>query len=274
MIAIITVNYNNAKITNKMLANIAELNRNDIKVVVVDNNSEDRDELDKTEFSTNLYLDSNIGYFPALNKGLKNIDLDLFEYVIICNNDLIFENNFFSILRQKKYVDSVYSVSPRIFDMDGIDQNPVFDRSPSKFKLFFYSLYYKNYYFGQILYNLWQLIKPKPVLQSNDSHPIFQGYGAIYILTKNFFKKNKSLDTPPFLMEEEAFLGAQIYKTDGILYYDSELIVHHQEHSSCKKIPSKVLYNYSKQSFQFSKKLMCGQKIVSDEMHFAKYEIE
>ena len=91
MIAIITVNYNNAKITNKMLANIAELNRNDIKVVVVDNNSEDRDELDKTEFSTNLYLDSNIGYFPALNKGLKNIDLDLFEYVIICNNDLIFE---------------------------------------------------------------------------------------------------------------------------------------------------------------------------------------
>ena len=67
-----------------------DLGTNSIKVVVVDNNSEDRDELDKTEFSTNLYLDSNIGYFPALNKGLKNIDLDLFEYVIICNNDLIF----------------------------------------------------------------------------------------------------------------------------------------------------------------------------------------
>ena len=46
-----------------------------------------RDEFDKTEFSTNLYLDSNIGYFPALNKGLKNIDLDLFEYVIICQLD-------------------------------------------------------------------------------------------------------------------------------------------------------------------------------------------
>lgn len=254
MILIVTVNYNNAAITNQMIENIASLpDSNEIQVVIVDNNSKDKTELKENYFTKIIYLPENIGYFPALNKGLEAEKIEQYDYVIICNNDLTFDKNFFSLLKKKKYIERVFSISPRILDMDGIDQNPVFEQAASNFKLFFYTLYYSNYYFGKLLYNTWQLIKPKPKIECERSHVIFQGYGAIYVLTRNFFKRNFKLDTPPFLMEEEAFLAFQIDDTGGLQYYDKELIVHHREHSTCRNIPSKQIYNYSKESFKISK---------------------
>ena len=265
MILVVTVNYNNAAITNQMIENIASItDHSEIRVIVVDNNSNDKSELKNNDFTEILYLPKNIGYFPALNKGLESQKIEQFDYVIICNNDLIFENNFFSLLKKKKYIEKVFSVSPRILDMDGIDQNPVFEKCASSFKLFFYTLYYSNYYLGKLLYNTWHLIKPKSKIESGKSHVIFQGYGAIYILTRNFFSKNKTLDSPLFLMEEEAFLGFQIDSSGGLQYYDNELIVHHKEHSSCKNVPSKQIYLYSKESFKQSKIKQKKQKKITD----------
>lgn len=265
MILIVTVNYNNAAITNQMIENIASLTETDeIQVIVVDNNSNDKSELKENDFTKVIYLPENIGYFPALNKGIESQNIKQYDYVIICNNDLTFEKNFFSLLQKKKYIEKVFSISPRILDMDGIDQNPVFEKCASSFKLFFYTLYYSNYYLGKLLYNTWQLIKPKSKIESGKSHVIFQGYGAIYILTRNFFTKNTVLDCPPFLMEEEAFLGFQIDNSGGLQYYDKELIVHHKEHSSCKNIPSKKIYHYSKESYKQSKIKQKKQKTITD----------
>lgn len=273
MILIITVNYNNASVTNDMINNICRLNINDdIKILVIDNNSNDKKELLHNEFTEIIFLEKNIGYFPALNKGLSITDVDKYEYIIVCNNDLLFEDSFFRKLQGKKYSNLVYAICPRVLDMDDKDQNPVWERGPSKFKMFFYTIYYKNYYFGKFIYTIWQNIKPKSKTDISKSRPIFQGYGAIYILTKNFFNKFTSLDSPKFLMEEEAFLGHQIQCSGGVQYFDIDLIVHHKEHSSCKKVPSRQIYEYSKESFKISKKLTKQTPLISDEMLIKQYE--
>ena len=50
MILIVTVNYNNAAITNQMIENIASLTETDeIQVIVVDNNSNDKSELKEND---------------------------------------------------------------------------------------------------------------------------------------------------------------------------------------------------------------------------------
>jgi uncharacterized membrane protein (UPF0182 family) len=88
-----------------------------------------------------------------------------------------------------------------------------------------------------------------------DNGRIFLGYGAIYILTKNFFLKNKKLNYPDdlFLMQEEIFLSYQIQETNGIIYFDKSLLVHHRDHSSCRKIPKKLSYIIQKKSYKACK---------------------
>jgi GT2 family glycosyltransferase len=263
MILVITVNYNNSNLTNEMIETINTSFTNQIDIIVVDNNSKDKYLLNKYSNSKFILLDKNIGYFPAINKGLEGINIADYEYVIICNNDLKFDFCFFDLLMHNKYDDNIYAICPKIIDLDGINQNPMLDKRISKFKIFFYDLYYKNYYFGQILYKIWQIIKSKKSKKSTDeSRHIFMGYGAIYVLCKNFFSHNLKLDSPPFLMGEESFLAYQIYNTGGIEYYDHTLKVIHKDHSTCSKLNKRKMYNITKESYkEYRGKLLLLPKV-------------
>ncbi len=249
---IITVNYNNAELTNIMLNSINSLiSNNNISVIIVDNNSNDVNKIKKFEFSKIIQLKDNIGYFPALNVGIKSVNVKKYENIIICNNDLIFDKDFFVNLKKRNYNSNVYAISPRILDLDGNEQNPMLTKGISYLKIHFYDLYYKNYYFGILIYKIWQIVKPKKKLKYDfEAKRIFMGYGAIYVLTKNFFINNELLESPPFLMGEEAFLADQIYRTEGIEYYDPSLLVYHQDHSSCSKIPKRKMYDITKESYK------------------------
>jgi len=258
-ILIITVNYNNSELTIKLSENIDKIFPC-YDFYIVDNNSDDanKDLLKDIKNAKVIYNNNNIGYFQGINVVLEKVQLEPYDKVIICNNDLIFDGKFYNILKDKVYDENVYVISPRIFDMDGIDQNPLLDKGISKLKVFFYDLHYKNYYFGILLYKTYQILKKiinKPKNHSF-SRRIFMGYGAIYILTKKFFVKNKLLLHPPFLMGEETFIAYQIYKTGGILFYDKNLVVFHKDHSSCSKIPPKKMYNIIKESYKEYRELL------------------
>ena len=251
MILLITVNYNNAELTNYMITTIKSKN---VKIIIVDNNSSDKGKLQKGDNIELILLNNNIGYFPAINIALNRANVSLYDYIIICNNDLVFNSDFFEILENKSYDENIFAICPRILDLDGIDQNPMLDKKISKIKFFFYDLYYKNYLIGQCMYKIWRAIKPKPKDVDLSPRHIFMGYGAIYVLQKTFFMANKYLLAPPFLMFEETFLAHQIYSSNGIEFYDSSLVVHHRDHSSCSKIPQRKMYNICKESYPFFRK--------------------
>ena len=258
MILIITVNYNNAQLTNETVKSIYKNLENEsiVKVIIVDNNSDDSDKLIEQNNVRIIKLEKNIGYFPAINYAIKQIDVTAFDHVIICNNDLIFASNFFPLLTYKKYDEKVFAICPRILDLDNVDQNPMLDKRISRFKVFFYFLYYKNYFVVQILYILWRKIKKKNSKTDLFARHIFMGYGAIYILTKRFFENNSFLDSPPFLMFEETFLAYQIYKTGGIEFFDSSLVVNHKDHSTCSKLTKRRMYDISKESYRYFRKII------------------
>jgi GT2 family glycosyltransferase len=252
-ILIITVNYNNAELTINLSENIQKIFP-DYDFYIVDNNSDEYNKsiLNTIKYGTVIFNDENIGYFQGINIVLKKIDLTSYDYVIICNNDIFFDETFYAVISNTAYQKNIYAVSPRILDMDGVDQNPSIEHKVSKFKMFFYDIYFINFYFGQILYTVWQILKKikKSKKDKISSKQIYTGYGAVYILTKYFFEKNKTLDHPPFLMGEEAFLAYQIFNTGGILFYNKDLIVYHKDHSSCSKIPSKQMYLITKESYK------------------------
>jgi len=258
-ILIITVNYNNSRLTIDLSENIDKYFYN-YDFYIVDNNSDKINKILLSNIKNGeiIFNDRNVGYFQGINLVLDRVKIESYNKIIICNNDILFDTNFFKLLETKEYHGNVYAVSPRILDMNGIDQNPMLEKGISRLKILFYDLHYKNYRLGMLMYKTYQILKRYIGKQknSNSNGRIFMGYGAIYILTENFFKENKLLSHPPFLMGEETFLAYQIYKTQGILFYDKDLIVFHKDHSSCSKIPSKKMYNITKESYEKYRALM------------------
>ena len=261
-INLVTVNFNSTKETIDMLSSIT--NKYVDKIVVVDNFSSDQqykllnDYCMDIPIVTIIRLDENIGYFPALNQGLKAISDSNKKtgYTIICNNDLLFNDSFFKRLSKRNFKGNIMALSPSVKTINGVYQNPSLLKKPSKFRFLGYRIYYSNYFLGKIILNIWRLFGlgiDSNYTKDKVEKEIFIGIGAIFILLPNFFHKNECLDYPLFLYGEEAFFSAQLAKSGGSLFYVPDIEVIHLESVTTKKIPSKKNYLLNKKAFIMSK---------------------
>lgn len=266
-VCVIMVNYNNSQLSCNCCDSLLKQKQYaDMTIIVVDNNSRKEEQdilksyLQGKEQLEGLYLDDNIGYFPAMAKGQelaysKGINYD---YMIVANNDLIYESNFMEVLSKQKFEKSVMVVSPDIIRMDGIHQNPHFIHRISPMRKFLYRFYYSNWYVAlaltyiQRMFNMKRMENNKPGFEK--SQYIYMGFGACFILTKQYMQAIGYLDTTTFLMGEEQFLTIQVEKKNGRIYYDSSLKVHHMDSATFKQMPSRFGYEWGRKSYNIYKK--------------------
>jgi GT2 family glycosyltransferase len=246
-------------------------NNENSTIIVVDNNSEETEKQKLKEWQsknnafaskvTILYELKNLGYFGALNIGLELIKNDIynFDYVTIGNNDLIFDAEYFNTLASNEFTNDIFVIAPNIIKPNGIHQNPYAIRPVSKVRKILYYLLYSHYYVAKIIFMVSTILNSgksdKSRLGFEQTQIIFAGHGACYVLTKYFFKYNHLLDASSFLMGEEFILAKQIHDTGGKIMYISDLKVIHNEHSTMKKIPSRVIYKYSQNAFRIFKNI-------------------
>ncbi len=261
-VAFICVNYNNVNYTKQFIESIRKIST-DIKIVIVDNDSNENDivELKKIhdENVEVIFSDKNVGYFRGLNLGINAIDAKNYDFVVIGNNDLYFESNFVEELKKMQVNNDILCIAPNIIRLDGIHQNPhIINKFGFKENLY-RKLYYSNYYVSIVLQKFYNslkfMINPTNRVGNEKEMIITMGYGACYILNKNFFNHFKELDAPNFLMEEEGVLANQVLSVGGKTLYFPNLIVNHHDHTSIGKIPSKKLYNFAKESYKHYKHL-------------------
>ena len=265
-IAFIAVNYNNSYITINYVNSILQMKNidsYDFSIVIIDNNSnlDDYKYLKSgLEGLKNVKLiksDKNLGYFGGLNLGIKQIEYDKYDYVLVGNNDIIFEYDFCNKLANKKYKDDEIVVVPDLKTLDGVHQNPQFINRPSKLRKLCYSIYYTAYPFAVIIdfvYNIKRKFdKEKKKVKLEENCRIFWCTGACMLLRPNFFKKCGLLDDTFFLWGEEAALTHQIEEANGALLYDSDLFVLHFENASVRKIASKNKYKIFEKSYNVYK---------------------
>jgi len=268
-VVFIHVNYNNTSKTIDCVSSIFENSIEDVvfKIIIIDNNSRNQEKQQLKNWYNNQnkkvvtihFLDDNIGYFPALNYGLIHyqniIDVD---YVIIGNNDLLFENIFLTKLSKKKYDKSVFVIAPNIVNEDNNHQNPQIVYKYKIHQLIFLDLYFTNYFLAKMLEYLSHIFRFRGSQTSRAGHDKSQfisiGYGACYILTKEYLNRIKTLPDYLFLMNEENALSDVVFKNNGRIYYDSELVVHHMEHSSVGLVIKKHIYKIAQKSYKISKK--------------------
>ena len=84
--------------------------------MIINNNSIEQERMKLSKWQTInssvnvVYLEKNIGYFPALHYGLNQYKKNEYDYVIVGNNDLLFQGDFLSILEKKQYNKDVFVI--------------------------------------------------------------------------------------------------------------------------------------------------------------------
>lgn len=263
------VNYNNSLLScnccDSLLMQQGETN---LTIIVVDNNSKPEEQnilknylCDKKNIE-GLFLKENIGYFPALAKGqeLGYSKSEDYDFVVVGNNDLIYEEDFIDVLSKQVFDKKVMVVSPDIIRMDGIHQNPHFINRISWFRQLMYHIYYSNWHIANFMnwiINLLNLRRHETNKIGYETEQyIYLGFGACFILTKSFIKHVRLLDTRSFLMGEEMLLAIQVENAGGKILYKPSLKVNHMDSASFKKMPSRFAYDCERNSFKLYKDFM------------------
>ena len=157
---VVTVDYNSCLHTLALVDNLESIRREtgtSINLVVVDNASS-AENLEKLGVHTShqkwvqlIRNPRNIGYFRGLNLGLEQIPKMEQDKIIICNNDITFDSNFFELLSATALPSGTLVVAPRVTTLDGREQNPHVVDGVSRFRLFCYDLYFSSYWLGCLL---------------------------------------------------------------------------------------------------------------------------
>ena len=258
--AFICVNYNNSKYTLDYILSLENVRSQNVEIIVVDNNSNKSELAQLGESNLNFQLIKskiNLGYFKGLNLAIDSIEhKEEYDYIIVGNNDLSFSANFVFELSNEEIDSSIFVIAPNIIKLNGQHQNPHITDKFSLIARIYRKLYFSNYvlakalqFFTNIRSRLFNFLDRK---SNNVEQIILMGYGACYILTKNFFNNFDNLDSPNFLMGEEGVLANQVLSKNGKTIYKPNLIVHHHDHTSIGKISSRSLYNFSKESYIYA----------------------
>lgn len=261
-IGFVFTNFNNANYTINAIKSLQnEINEGHAQIVIVDNNSDQKDIL-KLKCFVEKYLDveiilskENVGYFKGLNIGIRYLrqNYPQINCMIVGNNDVLFPSNFYkSILNKKNVILKYPVVSPDIVTSDGFHQNPHVVEGISKFREFLYDLYHLNYNFARLIIKLAKVTHRFTRRKDEDNYEksgeIYQGYGACYILTPKFFEFFEELHSPTFLMYEEYFLSRQLSEKGFKIYYEPSISITHLMHASTDKLPGRLKWKFSKQS--------------------------
>lgn len=263
-VGFVCTNYNNSRFTRAAIESLhAGSQWHDLRVVVVDNASEERDraalvalQADYPEIEV-VFNPENSGYFPGLNIGIARLravhpGIDL---LVIGNNDLEFPADFvFQVAAARSLLDSWAVVAPDLVTPDGVHQNPHVRFAISRLRRAVWDLYFHSMAAASVVRLLASAtrrlsVRPENAVGSQlhlTPGPIEQGYGACFLLGPKFFRHFDRLFAPTFLMQEEYFLYEQLLTIDQLTYYTPTVVVRHRGHATMGLVPGRRHWEISR----------------------------
>jgi GT2 family glycosyltransferase len=261
LIYIITVNYKQEKYLNQIIDIVKK--RHDTYLIIVDN-SKSINNMPKSNKIEYIIPDKNIGYLSGLCLGVEKIKVAPNDIFILCNPDIIFNDNFFNKLNNLTHFNDNDLIAPSIINYSQNNQNPNRINIFSKTEVLLYDIEF----FSFLSFIMTRLIKKiikklflyfrvsnKPVLFEKN-YEIFLPHGSCMILKGAFFNKKPYFDYNVFLWGEEAIIADKVRRKGGKVIFQPDLEVHHISHSAIKYINNYKKYKIWKESYKIYRELL------------------
>jgi len=229
LVSIVTINYNNTKVTLELLLSISECTYKNVQVIVVDNGSvEDPTDKINAKFPQVEVIRSekNLGFSAGNNLGLRKANGVLIFFV---NNDTLFAENLIEELIKPFFeIKNLGIVSPKV----------IYYESPNLLQ-----------YAGSTDIN--PLTGRNKVIGQGqaDNDSLFPSgvtyfaHGAAMIIRKNLLKKIGGFPDVYFLYYEELDYSIRLRRAGYKIYYNNNAVIYHRvSYSVGEESPLKVYY--------------------------------
>gem|GEM_PF-1813170 len=260
-VAVSVVCYNNenevinfARLINKQIYD------GDIKLFITLNkckNSEKFEErVKECYFNSEVIIpNKNKGYLKGCLLGAKNKE---FDYILICNTDISFDENLISKL-VKEIRDNVWCVGPDIvLKKNGQHQNPFLVTRPSKNKIKFWRFIYSNL----IIYNIYvwmhsnknRIVKNKVNNFTNEKKEVYAVHGSCFLISKDCFDYIVMEKSDIFMYGEELFIAEIVRENKKKCMFNSNIKVIHNENQVTGFVGNRKKQKWLKNSFRYINK--------------------
>ncbi|MFL3028154.1 MAG: glycosyltransferase family 2 protein [Candidatus Neomarinimicrobiota bacterium] len=272
-ILFITVNYRNTEITENFIQSFENLDlKENASIVIVDNDStkESKESLknisNKSKLDIRLvFCSNNLYYWGGANYVLKklNLDIDNFpDWIIICNNDIIF-NKIDLIVKLQNIKSNNYAVlAPSIISTKSKkNQNPHILNPISTLGRLYYNIFFINSVTGLFIYKIRTMLNNIFNMYSNKkiSKPmeIYAPHGSFMIFSKIFFNNGGWIDSNFEMFAEELTTAEIVKRLKMKIFFNPDLEVMHDEHSiSGSRSWKENFYSFKRAYYYFQKEYL------------------
>lgn len=194
----------------------------------------------------------NVGYLNALLLPIQDIDIEDYDYFILSNTDIEYvDKDFFNKLYSTKYPRSISCIAPDVYTPStGSHSNPHYKNRLPKSK---YNRLIRIFSLP-ILAGLYTQMGAKILAHTSkrDKTPqsefVYAPHGCYMILTKPFIKLICGYTYGVKLYSEEAAIGELSLKHGFKCFYDSNLVINHNESTVTGSINQKSRYELWRES--------------------------
>jgi len=210
-----------------------------------------------------LESEVNRGYFGAANWALQQnlLGKSMPEWVIVCNNDITFEDRRFLVRLFQRDPKISQVIAPAIIaQQTGADCNPFLRERPSHFQLLRYQFWQSNYYlmwFKQWLSPYVRTVRHRMSLRRVNSKlagpsAVYAPHGAFLIFSRAYFEVGGYIDDGFFLYAEE-FSVAEICRNLNLrVVHDPELRVLHNAHRVTGRMCNRESFRQGRNGFEYA----------------------
>lgn len=267
-VLIITVNFQHAECTLQFLASASRLEDfNRCHLVIVDNNSGDDSsekikraiaEFDNVRLAISA---SNRGYFGAAKWALGEYRAQqgLPDWIIVCNNDIVFNDPQFLHRLLAHDPQTVGVLAPSIRSgLTGSDSNPMIQSRPGRARRLRYRLLLSNYYVAWLVQWLAPAVRRRRkrlrTAKARDSQParIYAAHGSFLIFSREFFDAGGYLDDGCFLYGEEITVAETCRRLRLPIIHDPELNVSHEDSQTLGRVLTRSSYKLQKAGLRYA----------------------
>jgi len=234
MISLITVNYNNVKVTCELIESLKHFNRNEFELIVVDNASKEDPSSIGTQYPWVKLIRSNVnlGFAGGNNLGIK---YSIGDYLFFINNDAAFNKNILpqlmNILKDDKSIGVVCPLL-KYYEEPGKTQYAGFTNI--------------NKYTGRNKL----ITEPSgaPLLES------FYAHGAAMMMRREIIDQVGLMPENYFVYYEEMDWSAQITRKGYRIVVDSSAILYHKESQTIGKLNEMKSYFMARNRLLFMRR--------------------